>query len=80
MKRFRNEEMQKLYQHYLVSGLAGYVKDLFESMGIKNPKEKADLRMRHQPDILWMKSRRKHLIRHFRIRRKRNFQDNYSKY
>ena len=45
MKRFRNEEMQKLYQHYLVSGPAGYVKDLFESMGVKNLKEKADLRM-----------------------------------
>ena len=42
LEQFRNEEMQKLYQQYLVSGPAGYVKDLFESMGIKNPKENAD--------------------------------------
>lgn len=41
LEQFRNEEMQKLYQQYLVSGPAEYVKDLFENMEIKNPEEKA---------------------------------------
>ena len=41
LEQFRNEEMQKLYQQYLVSGPAGYVKDLFESMGIRNSEENA---------------------------------------
>ena len=41
LEQFRNEEMQNLYQQYLVSGPAEYVKDLFKNMGIKNPEEKA---------------------------------------
>ena len=41
LEQFRNEEMQNLYQQYLVSGPAGYVKDLFKNMEIKNPEEEA---------------------------------------
>lgn len=41
IEQFRSEEMQKLYQQYLVSGPAEYVNDLFENMEIKNPKENA---------------------------------------
>ena len=41
IEQFRSEEMQNLYQQYLVSGPAEYVKDLFKNMGIKNPEEKA---------------------------------------
>ena len=41
IEQFRSEEMQKLYQQYLVSGPASYVKDLFESMGITDAKDKA---------------------------------------
>ena len=41
IEQFRSEEMQKLYQQYLVSGPAGYVKDLFKNMEIKNPEEEA---------------------------------------
>ena len=41
LEQFRNEEMQKLYQQYLVSGPASYVKDLFESIGIVNAEDKA---------------------------------------
>ena len=41
IEQFRSEEMQKLYQQYLVSGPAGYVKDLFKNMKIKNPEENA---------------------------------------
>ena len=41
LEQFRNEEMQNLYQQYLVSGPAEYVKDLFKNMEIKNPKENA---------------------------------------
>uniref|UniRef100_UPI003FEFF4F5 TetR/AcrR family transcriptional regulator n=1 Tax=Anaerobutyricum hallii TaxID=39488 RepID=UPI003FEFF4F5 len=40
-EQFRNEEMQNLYQQYLVSGPAEYVKDLFKNMEIKNPEEEA---------------------------------------
>ena len=36
IEQFRSEEMQNLYQQYLVSGPAGYVKDLFKNMKIKN--------------------------------------------
>jgi AcrR family transcriptional regulator len=42
IEQFRNEEMQALYQQYLVSGPVGYVKDLFESMDIKNAEKKAN--------------------------------------
>ena len=42
IEQFRSEEMQNLYQQYLVSGPAEYVKDLFKNMEIKNPKEKID--------------------------------------
>lgn len=41
IEQFRSEEMQNLFQQYLVSGPAEYVKDLFKNMGIKNPEEKA---------------------------------------
>ena len=41
LEQFRNEEMQNLYQQYLVAGPASYVKDLFESIGIANAKDKA---------------------------------------
>ena len=41
LEQFRNEEMQALYQQYLVSGPVGYVKDLFESMGIEGADKKA---------------------------------------
>ena len=41
IEQFRSEEMQNLYQQYLVSGPAEYVKDLFKSMEIKNPEENA---------------------------------------
>ena len=41
IEQFRSEEMQNLYQQYLVAGPASYVKDLFESIGIANAKVKA---------------------------------------
>ena len=41
IEQFRSEEMQNLYQQYLVAGPASYVKDLFESMGLTNAKDKA---------------------------------------
>ena len=41
LEQFRSEGMQKLYQQYLVSGPAGYVKDLFKNMKIKDPEENA---------------------------------------
>ena len=41
IEQFRSEEMQKLYQQYLVAGPAFYVKDLFDSMGFANAKNKA---------------------------------------
>lgn len=43
LEQFRNEEMQALYQQYLVAGPAEYVKDLFESMGIEDADKKAEL-------------------------------------
>ena len=41
LEQFRNEEMQNLYQQYLVSGPAEFVKDLFKNMEINNPEEEA---------------------------------------
>ena len=41
IEQFRSEEMQNLYQQYLVSGPTEYVKDLFENMEIKNPEANA---------------------------------------
>ena len=41
IEQFRSKEMQNLYQQYLVSGPAEYVKDLFKNMEIKNPEENA---------------------------------------
>ena len=41
IEQFRSEEMQNLYQQYLVAGPASYVNDLFESMGLTNAKNKA---------------------------------------
>ena len=43
LEQFRNEEMQALYQQYLAAGQVGYVKDLFESIGLKEPQEKANM-------------------------------------
>ena len=43
LEQFRNEEMQALYQQYLVGGPAEYVKDLFEGMGIEDADKKAEL-------------------------------------
>ena len=41
LEQFRNEEMQNLYQQYLVSGPAEYVKDLFKNMKMNHPEENA---------------------------------------
>ena len=41
IEQFRSKEMQSLYQQYLVAGPAFYVKDLFDSMGFTNAKNKA---------------------------------------
>ena len=41
IEQFRSEEMQKLYQQYLVSGPTEYVQDLFKNMKIINPEENA---------------------------------------
>ena len=41
IEQFRSEEMQKLYQQYLVSGPTEYVKNLFQNMKIINPEENA---------------------------------------
>ena len=41
IEQFRSEEMQNLYQQYLVSGPAEYVKDLFKNMKIEKPEETA---------------------------------------
>ena len=41
IEQFRSEEMQNLYQQYLVAGPASYVKDLFEGMGIIDAEDKA---------------------------------------
>lgn len=41
LEQFRSEEMQSLYQQYLVSGPVGYVRDLFEGMGITEAERKA---------------------------------------
>ena len=41
IEQFRSEEMQKLYQQYLVSGPTEYVKDLFKNMKIINPEDNA---------------------------------------
>ena len=41
IEQFRSEEMQSLYQQYLVSGPVGYVKDLFEGIGLKEAESKA---------------------------------------
>ena len=43
LEQFRNEEMQALYQQYLVSGPVEYVKDLFESMSIEEADKKATM-------------------------------------
>lgn len=43
LEQFRSEEMQTLYQQYLAAGPVEYVKDLFESIGLKNPEAKATM-------------------------------------
>ena len=42
LEQFRNEEMQALYQQYLVSGPAEYVKDMFESIGVVEADKKSN--------------------------------------
>lgn len=42
LEQFRNEEMQRLYQQYLVAGPAEYVKELFKNMGISDSQESAN--------------------------------------
>lgn len=41
IEQFRSEEMQNLYQQYLVAGPASYVKDLFKSMEIADAEDRA---------------------------------------
>ena len=41
IEQFRSEEMQNLYQQYLVSGPAEYVKELFKNMKMNNPEDNA---------------------------------------
>ena len=41
LEQFRNAEMQALYQQYLAAGPMEYVWDLFESIGVETPQEKA---------------------------------------
>ena len=41
IEQFRSGEMQKLYQQYLAAGPVSYVKDLLESMGIAEAKDRA---------------------------------------
>jgi len=41
LEQFRNAEMKTLYQQYLVSGPAGYVADLFRSMGVPGAEDEA---------------------------------------
>ena len=43
IEQFRSEGMQKLYQQYLVSGPAEYVKDMFESIGVVEADKKATM-------------------------------------
>ena len=43
LEQFRNEEMQALYQQYLVGGPAEDVQDLFEGMEIEEADKKAEL-------------------------------------
>ena len=43
IEQFRSEEMQNLYQQYLVSGPAEYVKDMFESIGVVEADKKATM-------------------------------------
>lgn len=41
LEQFRNDEMQKLYQQYLVAGPMGYVTDLFFSLEIPDAEKQA---------------------------------------
>ena len=41
LEQFRDPEMGKLYQQYLVSGPLGYVADLFIAMGLPDPRREA---------------------------------------
>lgn len=41
LEQFRSDKIQDLYQQYLVIGPVGYVKDLFENIGIKNAENMA---------------------------------------
>ena len=41
LEQYKNEKMMNLFQQYLVSGPIGYVTDLFESLGIENPRNSA---------------------------------------
>ena len=41
LEQFRNAEMEKLYQQYLVSGPVGYLADLFRGMGVPGAEDEA---------------------------------------
>jgi AcrR family transcriptional regulator len=41
LEQFRDPEMGKLYQQYLVSGPLGYVADLFSAIGLSGPQAEA---------------------------------------
>ena len=41
LEQFRDKEMGRLYQQYLVSGPVGYMTDLFHSLGLSQPRKRA---------------------------------------
>ena len=41
LEQYKNEKMMNLFQQYLVSGPIDYVTDLFESLGVDNPRNSA---------------------------------------
>ena len=41
LEQYRSEEMEHLYQQYLVSGPLGYMSDLFTGLGLVQPQEEA---------------------------------------
>ncbi len=41
LEQYRDEEMNALYQNYLVSGPLGYMTDLFSSLGYNQPEKRA---------------------------------------
>jgi len=41
LEQFRSQEMGRLYQQYLAAGPLGYVADLFQSLGLPEPRRRA---------------------------------------